>query len=93
MVLKFLKRNGSGSATGSANVPADGSSSGGADASTSASEESFVSHLVELRDRAGSPGQQLREARAGGDPQPTRRPAPGATVLRPTPPPPIPTEP
>jgi len=49
--------------------------------------------LVELRDRPGSPGQQLREARAGGDPQPTRLPTPGATVLRPTPPPPIPTEP
>ena len=48
--------------------------------------------LVEMRERAGSSGQQPRGA-ADGDPQPTRLPTPGATVLRPTPPPPIPTEP
>ena len=49
--------------------------------------------LVEMRERAGSSGQQPRGAAADGDPQPTRLPTPGATVLRPTPPPPIPTEP
>jgi hypothetical protein len=49
--------------------------------------------LVEMRERAGSPGQQPREPGAGSDSQPTRLPTPGATVLRPSPPPPVPTEP
>jgi septal ring factor EnvC (AmiA/AmiB activator) len=49
--------------------------------------------LVEMRDRPGSPGQQPREASSTADPRPTRMATPGATVLRPTPPPPIPTEP
>ena len=47
MVFKFLKRTGSDGAPGQAvTTAADGSDSAG-----SAPEESFVSHLVELRDR------------------------------------------
>jgi hypothetical protein len=49
--------------------------------------------LGELRQKAGGPGPQPSESGAARDPQPTRLPTPGATVLRPTPPPPIPTEP
>ena len=49
--------------------------------------------LVEQRDRAGSPGPMPRDGGAASDPRPTRAPTPGATLLRPTPPPPVPTEP
>jgi hypothetical protein len=49
--------------------------------------------LMELRQRTGSPGQQPREVGAASDPRPSRMSSPAATVLRPTPPPPIPTEP
>ena len=51
MVLKFLKRSGSGSAIDPATGSADSSSPDGTDGGTGAPEESFVSHLVELRDR------------------------------------------
>jgi len=48
MVLKFLKRNGSGSGP----IPLTDGADANAEAGTSsAPEESFVSHLVELRDR------------------------------------------
>jgi len=49
--------------------------------------------LVEIRERGGLPGQQSRETGAPADPQPTRLPSSGSTVLRPTAPAPIPTEP
>lgn len=49
--------------------------------------------LVEMRERAGTPGQLPREAGPARDPQPNPVKTPGATVLRPPPPPPIPTEP
>lgn len=49
--------------------------------------------LVEMRERAGSSGQQPRQADQARDPQPNSVTAPGATVLRPPPPPPIPTQP
>ena len=49
--------------------------------------------LGELRQKAGGPGPQPSANGAVRDPQPTRLPTPGVTVLRPTPPPPIPTEP
>jgi RecB family exonuclease len=49
--------------------------------------------LGELRQKAGGPGPQPSANGAVRDPQPTRLPTPGASVLRPTPPPPIPTEP
>ncbi|MCX5957323.1 MAG: hypothetical protein NTW51_13205 [Cyanobacteria bacterium] len=49
--------------------------------------------LVEMRERAGSSGQEPRAAGPGRDPQPNPVTSSGAPVLRPTPPPPIPTEP
>ena len=48
--------------------------------------------LGELRQKAGGPGPQPSANGAVRDPQPTRLPTPGASVLRPTPPPPIPME-
>jgi hypothetical protein len=49
--------------------------------------------LLEMRERAGSPGQQPRAEAPGRDPQPNPVTSSGASILRPTPPPPIPTEP
>ncbi len=49
--------------------------------------------LVEIRERAGSSGQQPRVADQARDPQSNSVTAPGGTVLRPPPPPPNPTQP
>ena len=49
--------------------------------------------LLEMRERVGSPGQQPRAEGPVRDPQPNPVTSSGASILRPTPPPPIPTEP
>jgi len=49
--------------------------------------------LVEQRERASSPGPMPGDAGPTSDPRPSRVTTPGATMLRPTPPPPVPTEP